>query len=435
MLSLRFKLFTLLTDAIVFLLLSLAVFTFRMESPGSILMSSPGFWFVLAILLTFQYVMGNYDLNSEKWRSLFLRIFLSLLVSFSVVIVFNYLLGKDRSGLFGRGILLSTIFLFGIYSVIFRFIIWKSFSRQLAAKEWTFIISETTQPALTLALEKNRFQGQVRMLGLQDEFKVNRQNQIVIGVPSSLWTAKMSEKLIEARLLGQKIMDLSSFYEQVWKQVAVNFLGPEWFVLENGFKLLQNPWQLRMKRLGDLVLSFILLILVWPILLLTAIAIKLDSAGDIFYRQIRTGHSGKPFQIIKFRSMRSDAEKSGQAVWAEKNDQRITKIGKLLRLTRIDELPQIWNVFKGEMSFIGPRPERPEFNEQLEKVIPYYQMRHLVRPGITGWAQILYPYGASIDDSREKLQYDLFYIKNYSLILDLKIVLKTVQVILLGRGR
>jgi lipopolysaccharide/colanic/teichoic acid biosynthesis glycosyltransferase len=169
-------------------------------------------------------------------------------------------------------------------------------------------------------------------------------------------------------------------------------------------------------------------------MLVTALLIKIESPGDILFRQIRTGKDGEPFSIFKFRSMRSDAEKDG-AQWASKNDQRVTRVGKFIRLTRIDELPQLLNIFRGEMSFIGPRPERPEFNTLLEKEIPYYEMRHLVNPGLTGWAQVLYPYGASVEDSKEKLQYELYYIKNYSLLLDLQIVLKTVGVVLLGRGR
>ena len=171
-----------------------------------------------------------------------------------------------------------------------------------------------------------------------------------------------------------------------------------------------------------------------PIAIIVSILIKIFDKGPIIYKQIRIGLNGQNFKIYKFRSMQINSENDG-AKWTSINDNRITKIGKFLRLTRIDELPQLINVIRGDMSFIGPRPERPEFNEMLEQEIPYYQLRHLVRPGITGWAQVLYPYGASVDDAREKLKYDLYYIKNYSVLLDFSIILKTVRIVLFGRGR
>jgi len=167
-------------------------------------------------------------------------------------------------------------------------------------------------------------------------------------------------------------------------------------------------------------------------MLIAAIAIKLDTRGPVFYSQTRTGLSGVTFRLYKFRTMVKDAEKSGPR-WTKKDDPRITRVGRFLRSTRIDELPQLWNVLLGEMSFIGPRPERPDFNAELEAAIPYYDLRHLVKPGITGWAQVLYPYGASVEDAREKLQYDLYYIKNYSVMLDLVILIRTLRAV--GRGR
>ena len=174
--------------------------------------------------------------------------------------------------------------------------------------------------------------------------------------------------------------------------------------------------------------------MVWPLMVLVALAIRLESEGPVLFRQIRTGRNNREFRILKFRSMRTDAEADG-ARWAQREDPRATKVGRFIRLTRLDELPQLINVLRGEMSFIGPRPERPEFVRELEKSIPFYDFRHVVRPGITGWAQVLYPYGSSVNDSREKLQYDLYYIKNYSLALDLVIIFKTARVVLSGSGR
>jgi lipopolysaccharide/colanic/teichoic acid biosynthesis glycosyltransferase len=174
--------------------------------------------------------------------------------------------------------------------------------------------------------------------------------------------------------------------------------------------------------------------LVAPLMLVTALLIKLDSPGRVFYSQLRSGLYGQPFRVDKFRSMYQDAEQLG-AQWASQRDSRITRVGYWLRLMRIDELPQIWNVLCGDMSLIGPRPERPEFDVKLKEAIPYYEVRYLVKPGITGWAQVMYPYGASVEDAYEKLSYDLYYIKNYSLWLDLAITFKTIRVVLLGKGR
>ena len=210
-----------------------------------------------------------------------------------------------------------------------------------------------------------------------------------------------------------------------------SLLDGHWFVSNSR---LQDVNSLRIKRLMDVLISMILLILLFPLLLLVAAAIKLDSPGKIFYSQLRNGQNAKPFKIYKFRSMYRDAENGG-AKWAAVGDVRITRVGYWLRILRIDELPQLWNVLRGKMSLIGPRPERPEFDAKLKEAIPHYEFRYLIKPGISGWAQVLYPYGASVTDSYEKLSYDLYYIKNYSLWLDLVIFFKTIAVVLGGKGR
>jgi len=257
---------------------------------------------------------------------------------------------------------------------------------------------------------------------------------LVIAVPWKDLPADLGQSLMKARLSGHSVVEISEFFERTFRKVPVDFLGPEWFVFEKGFALLSNPLGLRIKRLFDLLGALGLLLLVWPLMLIAALAVKLESPGSALYRQVRSGLGGNDFTILKFRSMGMDAE-AGGAQWAVKKDPRITKVGKFIRLTRLDELPQLINVIKGEMSFVGPRPERPEFNSELEKKIPFYSLRHLVRPGLTGWAQINYPYGASVEDAKEKLQYELFYIKNHSLYLDLQVVLKTIKVVLFGQGR
>lgn len=245
-------------------------------------------------------------------------------------------------------------------------------------------------------------------------------------------------RLMEMRLSGVRIYDLTDFYEQFMQKVPILHLRDNWFALSHGFDLLHHNIQMRIKRVLDVALSVVLLIVAAPIMLLVAIAIKLDrrarARGPALYKQLRTGVQGREFYIYKFRTMVNNAEDKGPQ-WASKHDDRITTVGRFLRQSRLDELPQLWNVLKGEMSFIGPRPERPDFNRKLERAIPYYDLRHLIKPGITGWAQVKYNYGSSTEDAMEKLQYDIFYIKNYSLLLDLFIVLKTIRVILGHGGR
>ena len=245
---------------------------------------------------------------------------------------------------------------------------------------------------------------------------------------------RLVHQLMQLRFSGVRVFGIADFYEHLWFKVPVLHTRHGWLVFAHGFDLLHNPLGLRIKRLTDVVLAIAFLIPALPVMALVVPLIKLDSRGPVIFRQARTGLGGREFKILKFRSMMDDAERDGPQ-WAKSADPRITRIGRIIRLLRIDELPQLINVLKGEMSFIGPRPERPVFNEMLEKEIPLYNLRNLVRPGITGWAQVMYPYGASVEDAREKLQYDLYYIKNYSVLLDIGIVFKTLRVMLLGKGR
>jgi lipopolysaccharide/colanic/teichoic acid biosynthesis glycosyltransferase len=243
-----------------------------------------------------------------------------------------------------------------------------------------------------------------------------------------------AQELMPLRLQGIPVYRLPQAYESFWFKLPSSLLEDTWFAFSSGFNLLPGGFSLKLKRIIDVIFAALLLLFLSPLMLLTALVIKLDSPGPILYSQLRTGLHSQQFRVYKFRSMYQDAEQRG-AQWTSLRDPRITRIGNLLRLSRIDELPQIWNVLRGEMSLIGPRPERPEFDSQLKREIPYYDLRYLVRPGITGWAQVLYPYGASVEDAYEKLAYDLYYIKNYSLWLDIAIVFKTIRVVFLGKGR
>ncbi len=239
--------------------------------------------------------------------------------------------------------------------------------------------------------------------------------------------------LLRIKTTGVHVNEISTFLERETGRVDLQSVNPSWLIFSDGFsssRMLSSVF----KRLFDIAASLALLMLMSPIIVGLAVAVKLESKGPAFYRQRRVGLYGVGFDCIKLRSMRQDAELGGQAVWAEKDDPRITGIGRLLRKVRLDELPQCWSVLKGEMSFVGPRPERPQFVDDLEQQLPYYAERHMVKPGITGWAQINYPYGASIEDSRQKLEYDLYYAKNYSPFLDLLILLQTIRVVLWPEG-
>ena len=238
--------------------------------------------------------------------------------------------------------------------------------------------------------------------------------------------------LVRVRTTGVHVNDFSTFMERETGRVDLDTLNPSWLIFSDGFSSARAVSSF-LKRMFDISASLLLLILAAPLIALFAVLVKIDSPGTAFYRQTRVGRYGQPFDIIKLRSMRTDAEREG-AQFAQDNDPRITRVGRFIRKVRIDELPQTWSVLRGEMSFVGPRPERPQFVSELEEHLPYYAERHMVKPGITGWAQINYPYGANLEDSRHKLEYDLYYAKNYTPFLDLLILLQTLRVVLWSEG-
>ncbi|WP_414575712.1 sugar transferase [Anabaena sp. CCY 9402-a] len=256
---------------------------------------------------------------------------------------------------------------------------------------------------------------------------------VVVATPTELSDIQV-QQLMQLRLAGVPIYGIPDICENLWYKLPSSLLQDNWLVFSAGYHLTSSSISQKIKRVTDIILASLLFLGLFPLMLLTALAIKLDSPGSFFYSQVRTGLKGQTFRVYKFRSMYQDAEKRG-VQWAHEDDPRITRVGRWLRLLRIDELPQIFNVLSGEMSLIGPRPERPEFDIKLRQEIPYYDLRYIVKPGITGWAQVMYPYGASVEDAYEKLAYDLYYIKNYSPFLDLAIAFKTIRVVLLGKGR
>jgi len=255
---------------------------------------------------------------------------------------------------------------------------------------------------------------------------------VILAIPKNR-SVRLIRTILDARLKGIDVRDMADVYEALTGRIPVRGIADQWLLFAEGFYLLRADYVQKLKRLVDFLASGLILLFMSPVIAVAVMAIKLDSPGPVFYTQERVGKDRQVFTIYKFRSMECTAE-TGEARWAAVKDPRVTRVGKVLRLTHIDELPQIWNIFRGDMSLVGPRPERPEFGDLLENELPYYYVRHTVKPGLTGWAQINYRYGASVEDAHIKLEYDLYYVKNMSVFLDLKILLRTVGVVLLKDG-
>jgi sugar transferase (PEP-CTERM system associated) len=267
---------------------------------------------------------------------------------------------------------------------------------------------------------------------LHEYCRANAISEIVVAMDDSRWGIPFNA-FLECRLAGVAVTELTAFLERETGKVRVDLAHPSWTMYASGFR--RNSLQSQLERIVDIGASLVLLALTWPVMLLTVFAIKLEDGltAPVLYGQVRVGERGQPFRLLKFRSMREDAERDG-ARWAAANDTRVTRVGRVIRKLRIDELPQILNVLAGQMSLVGPRPERPEFVSHLDRTIPFYCERHTIKPGITGWAQLCYPYGADETDAAEKLQYDLFYVKNRTLLFYFAILLQTVEVVLCGKG-
>lgn len=280
--------------------------------------------------------------------------------------------------------------------------------------------------------EVSRFVPIEEVDNLFDFCREKRIDEIVVALDERRGNMPL-QSLLECRLSGFNVVDYQGLWERETGRIDLSGLSPGWLVFSDG--LASGPFIRFAKRCFDILVSLIMLLLVGPILLSAMLAVWLQRDGPVFYRQERVGADGRIFDLLKLRTMRSDAESDGRARWAAEGDHRITPVGKFLRRTRIDELPQLYNIFNGEMSLIGPRPERPEFVDQLTEVVPFYADRHRIKPGLGGWAQLNYPYGASIDDARAKLEYDLYYIKNGSLFLDVLILLQTMGVVVWGKGQ
>jgi sugar transferase (PEP-CTERM system associated) len=269
----------------------------------------------------------------------------------------------------------------------------------------------------------------LQLPAIVEQFNVG---EVVVAVREQRGGVLPLRDLLECRISGVPVYDLSAFYERIRGEVPIESLKASWLIYGDGFA--QDPMRAFVKRAFDVSASLFLIVLNLPVMFLAAIAIFLESGGPVLFRQERVGRGGRIFMCIKFRSMYTDAEKDGVARWAAANDSRVTRVGRVMRRMRIDELPQLFNVLRGEMSLVGPRPERPVFVDQLKDQIRFYDVRHSIKPGLTGWAQVRYTYGSSIEDAQRKLQYDLYYVKNHSLALDVLILVETIRVVLFGEG-
>lgn len=405
--------------------------------------------FFIVIVTFASYLMELYDTQKKlRKREIFVRSLVAAAVSFFLLSSLFYIMPFLK---FGRGLLLLSLLNFVFFQFLWHII--HKYVHELSIERRVLVIGTgplakligglivTTNHTHKLAgyfgccRETIEVPGEC-IIGSGEEGIVEaarRENaeKIVISLTERRGSIPLRD-LMDCKFSGIEVTDAPSFYEQVTGKLLLESITPGWFIFSNGFKVTRPARAF--KRIFDKILSCIGVIVTLPLFPLIALAIKATSPGPVLFRQVRTGKHEKEFVLYKFRTMRTNAETNTGAVWAQKDDPRVTPVGKFLRKSRLDELPQLFNVLKGDMSFIGPRPERPEFVEKLKERIPYYSHRHFVKPGITGWAQIKYPYGASVEDALEKLRYDLYYIKNLSITLDLLIFFETIKVILYSRG-
>lgn len=407
---------------------------------------------LLTTVLAVSYLIEIYTPGKNiKKRELFVNVVIVGAGSFIGLSILYYLFPTI---MFDRGLQILTILFFAVYQYTWHSVFFYSRKQQRFAQKVLVLGTGELAAKLREIIQESRgyFQlvGFVRcgnlLIGEQEIpaeqilGEADSLRDIALREDAGIIVIALSERrgvfplrdALSCKLNGSEVLDTPSFYELSCGKLMLEQITPSWFIFSTGFR---RPLFINIiKRLIDLFLAFWGLILSIPIFLIVSVLIKLDSPGPLFFTQIRVGNKEHPFKLIKFRTMRQDAESASGAVWATENDPRVTKIGRFMRKTRIDEIPQLINVLKGEMSFVGPRPERPEFVEKLKAIIPYYSRRHFIKPGVTGWAQVRYPYGSSIEDAVEKLRYDLYYLKNLSPFLDTLIFFETIKVVLFGRG-
>jgi sugar transferase (PEP-CTERM system associated) len=406
--------------------------------------------FALAMVMGMS-ALGMYQRNlSEGVRSTLLRLMPAFAIGLGILLVVFYVLPDLY---LGRGILLYIFVVAATGIMIVRVVFFQLTRSKVLLPRIMFVgagelVKECIETARdNIAHHKYDIVGAVPVDGEEclvpnSVIKVKRSllatanqynvREIVVAVQDRRGGNLRIQDLLDCKLHGINVIDAATFFEREACQIRLDCLQPSWLVFGSGFD--QSIMRSFFKRAFDLSISVLMLPVLTPFMLIAALFIHLEDRGPIFYRQERVGKNGVSFMVLKFRSMRSDAEAAGRPQWATENDPRITRVGSIMRKFRIDELPQILNVFKGEMSFVGPRPERPYFVDQLNRQILFYNLRHSMKPGITGWAQVRYQYGSSVDDAIQKLQYDLYYVKNNSLFLDILILIDTLRVVLFGSG-
>jgi sugar transferase (PEP-CTERM system associated) len=404
--------------------------------------------FVLAVLLA-SFATEIYSYERLESKDIGSRILIAIFVGFTFLVVLELL---TPALVFQQKVVIISLFFFGLLQYLWHSI-FRAWDRMAGFAKRVLILgtgplalqvgSLLSAPkynhiflgyflcsSMSVDVPKDRVVSRAQE-GLYDTARRLRANKIVLSLTERRGVFPLQE-ILNCKLSGIQVLDAPTFYEQMTGKLLLENITPSWFIFSEGFRL--TTVRRVIKRMMDVLLSMMGIALVLPLLPLIALSIRLDSRGPVLYRQIRVGEGGRHFHILKFRTMQDDAEKQTGAVWSEEHDPRITRVGSFLRKTRLDEVPQLFNVITGDMSFVGPRPERPEFVAMLKEVIPYYSERHFVKPGITGWAQVSYPYGASVEDAIEKLRYDLYYIKHLCVHFDIFIILKTIHVVLFGKG-
>jgi sugar transferase (PEP-CTERM system associated) len=404
----------------------------------------------------YYYLMDLYTFNSPLSqlgmleRSFIAMLLIGITTALSVFVVGPSFIG----GFVGRGVLASSLIMLWLWSLGIRYLLNSWFVKQQSQVKWLVVVDSTLQRFITDFRSQHDYEqlhllskpgtsqpeltdDDVHWVGDWNDLSSALEDKSYAGIiitSEDTIPEELVDDLMNIRISGLRIFRLSDFYEQYLARLPIFHVNPNWLATAHGFELIHNPIGLRFKRYIDIVIALLGGLLVLPVLCAAVVAIVVTSGLPALYSQTRTGENGRRFRVLKLRTMIVNAE-AGGAQFAAEDDPRITRLGGVLRKFRIDEIPQLWNVLKGDMSFIGPRPERPEFIDELQHDIPYYNLRHMVKPGITGWAQVMYGYGDSSADAAEKLQYDLFYIKNYSLILDISIIIRSMKVILFGTGR
>lgn len=403
--------------------------------------------FIVSTTLLCLYTFNTYTIETpNEALRVVSRTIIACFIAFLLTILTGFLIGRDAFiPLFGRTILFVAFILFTIWASLVRYLA-NRMNLNTNDDRWLFIGNQTMATEFNKDFLNHKYTGHLFCYIVSDSEQTSeekfreyqnlleeRWNGVIIDSLNNL-TKEIAEDLLHQRLSGMKIFSLTDFYSKQWAKVPIFHIGEQWLMDVDGFSLLEDSVNYKLKRIFDVLLSIILGVLFLPFMIVIGLCVRWSSVGPALYKQTRVGLNGNHYYLYKFRTMYIDAEKEGPR-WTTIDDPRITRLGLFLRRTRFDEIPQIYNVLLGQMSFIGPRPERPQFVANLEKEIPYYDLRHLVKPGITGWAQVMYNYGSSTEDAREKLQYDLFYIKNQSVLLDSIILLKTLKTVMNARGR